>query len=130
VSIATVFGRGAAYYSTHPTVPCADCGCPADADFRDHGGQCLTERSAATPNNAIGIILKRAREHPRLCADDVHAAMDQAGVSGPARGSAWQYAIRKEWIEEDGVVRSLAPKTKGHRISVYRSLLYVAERVA
>lgn len=26
---------------THPTVPCRDCGRRADADFGDHGGECV-----------------------------------------------------------------------------------------
>jgi hypothetical protein len=118
------------YYATHPTVKCADCGQPADADFHDHGGECIGAHTLATPANALGIIRHHALLNGTVTANDVRAAMDQAGVPGPSRGPAFAAAERRGWIERDGYAPSTGAATKHHPIAVYRSCIYVAQEAS
>jgi hypothetical protein len=64
-----------------------------------------------------------------VTANDVRAAMDQAGVPGPSRGPAFAAAERRGWIVRDGYAPSTGAATKHHPIAVYRSCIRV-ERVA
>jgi hypothetical protein len=133
VSIAAVFGRGGSFYDGtpgHELVKCPDCGLNADALFGSHDGECLTAHTLATPMNALGIIRQHALLNGSVTANDVRAAMDQAGVPGPSRGPAFAAAERRGWIERDGYAPSTGAATKHHPIAVYRSCIYVGERVA
>jgi len=108
----------------HETVPCPDCGQRADGLFGDHGGDCLTAAAVAPPKSALGIIRRHALVNGRFSANEIRPSFDAAGVPGPSRGPAFAAAEKRKWIEEDGRVRSTDGPTKGHRVTVYKSLIY------
>jgi hypothetical protein len=135
MSIAAVFGRGGSFYDGtpgHELVKCPDCGLNADALFGDHGGDCRTGHSLATPVNALGIILNAARTRPTFSMNNLRAAFNQAGIPKESRGPAFSAAQKKNppWIEVEGHEPSTDEATKGSDVKVYRSLLYVGARVA
>lgn len=133
VSIREAFGRPpvpSSFYdgsSDRRTVECPDCSKRADALFGDHGGDCLPTSpvaAAARPVDALGVIRRHALRNGRFSANDVRAALDDAGVKPTSRGPAFAAAERRGWIENDGYVRSTDQATKGHPVAVYRSLIY------
>lgn len=131
VSLRELFGRPAAssFYDGTPgrrLVKCPDCRQPADATFRDHGGQCVTHRVTG----ALGIIYRHATRNGRFSANDVRDALDDQGIAPPSRGPAFGTAERRGYIEKDGYVESTHGPTKGHPVAVYRSLIYRGEAVA
>lgn len=133
MSLAKAFGRPTTFYDGTPgrrTVTCPDCALPADELFGDHGGDCLDYLKIAPPTSALGIIRKHALANRRFSANDVRPALDAADIPGPTRGPAFAAAERRQWIKNDGDVKSLGGKTKKHRIAVYESLIYRIGRTA
>lgn len=130
VPLSTGAHNGAAHglYGTRwERVRCPDCGQWADAEFGgDHSGTCLNYAVTAAPNTALGAIRKHALKvgyNGRFSANDVRLALDALDVASPKRGPAFAAAERKGWIEHVGYERSTDPATKGHPVSVYRSLI-------
>lgn len=127
MSIASVFGKPTAYYGTHPTVTCPDCGFAADADFEDHGGDCLADVLHASPITALGIIRRHALHNLHFSAEDVRAEMDRYGIKESSRGPAFGAAAnaKHRYIEHDGHRKSTGGTAKGAYLQTYTSLIYL-----
>lgn len=124
MSIASAFGAARAYYGPHNTVSCPDCGGRADADFGDHGGQCLAAAAVALPGTALGIIHRHALTHRKFCADDLADDFQAKDIPSHSRGPAFGEAKRRGWIETDGYKPSARQSVKRHPIAQYISCIY------
>jgi hypothetical protein len=102
------------------TVPCPDCGFPADPVVGgDHGGGCLPPAETAA-----AIIRRHARNTEIFSANEVRSEFDRYGIPGPSRGRAFSAAIRAGVIARAGHVASTDEATHGHEVKSYSSLIY------
>lgn len=125
MSVAATFGRPAAIYGPHNTVPCPDCGHPAVVDLGgDHGGQCLDDVRVTVPGSALAIIKRYAERHPHFSVENIRAELDAHGIKQSARGPAFGAAKRKGYIEPDGFAKSTGASAKGAHLQTYTSLIY------
>lgn len=120
-----VFGaKTRTYYNPGNTIPCPDCSKAADADFGDHGGECIDTAAVAVPGTALGIIHRHALRNRRFSAEDIRALMDEQGIKPSSRGPAFGKAKRERWIEQDGFKESTGQSAKGAWLQTYTSLIY------
>lgn len=80
--------------------------------------------------DAYRIIEAEARVSMHLSANTTRAAMDTADIPGPVVGAAFRKAVDEGILEADGMVKSTQLATHAHKISSYRSRLFVQDRRA
>ena len=81
-------------------------------------------------DEAANIIYSIALTLDVLSMNECRAEFDRLNIKESARGSAFGLAVKRGWLRHCGSVKSTSEKTKNHRLSAYRSLVYESEKTA